>query len=294
MGFMVTTFPLSPKPYLSKVSVFAKIRGLRGENMKTITLLFLVLSFGLISCGNRDFEIGETQEALQSPERLDRQPDNQDQNEPVDIGDVPEDDDTPVDRNERPACIRSLYYDQLQPVFSSRACNKANSSQLNQVNLGNAKKDQFLSQCYQQTNSSCWCDQLVRPNPDSFATFQCTYGVHQIHQLIHPNESTWKYAFEAVKIVEEFESQNLAAEIIYNWWRPEPYNKNVGGAAGRHPFGTSIDVRFKSKNIQEKAFLELCKMRKRGRLRAIGYYASTALHFGIGDSTANTWGKSCP
>ena len=94
--------------------------------------------------------------------------------------------------------------------------------------------------------------------------------------------------------MEEFEDQDLHTEIIYNWWRPEPYNKNVGGSATRHPFGTSIDVRFRSKSIQNKAFSELCKMRKNGRVRAIGYYASTALHFGIGDARANTWGKACP
>jgi hypothetical protein len=43
----------------------------------------------------------------------------------------------------------------------------------------------------------------------------------------------------------------------------------------------------------EKAFSQLCKWRAQGRLRAVGYYGSTGLHFGIGDKTANTWGKSC-
>lgn len=67
---------------------------------------------------------------------------------------------------------------------------------------------------------------------------------------------------------------------------------NVGGAAGRHPFG-SVDVRFKTKNGQAKAHKELCKSRKLGRLRALGFYPGTGLHFGMGDKVANTWGKSC-
>ena len=39
---------------------------------------------------------------------------------------------------------------------------------------------------------------------------------------------TWKYAYEAVKIVEEFQDAGIETRIIYNWWRPEPYNGNVG------------------------------------------------------------------
>jgi hypothetical protein len=85
-----------------------------------------------------------------------------------------------------------------------------------------------------------------------------------------------------------------AVALIYNWWRPEPYNKNVGGAPGRHPFGTSVDVRMETMSDMETAFVQLCKWRKAGELRAVGYYGSTALHFGIGDHTGNTWGKDCP
>jgi hypothetical protein len=112
--------------------------------------------------------------------------------------------------------------------------------------------------------------------------------------LIHPDESTWKNAFRAIQLVQELEAKNIKACLIYNWWRPEPYNKNVGGAAGRHPFGTSIDVRFCSMVDMENAHRELCAWRKQGRIRAVGYYGTTALHFGIGDQAGNTWGKACP
>lgn len=178
--------------------------------------------------------------------------------------------------------------------FEKASCGKASSKQLATVNEGNTKKDLFLDNCYQQTNNSPWCEQLVRPNPSSKSIFQCTYGANQTHQLIHPDEQTWANAYEAVNIVEDLQKMNICVSLIYNWWRPEPYNKNVGGAAGRHPLGTSVDVRFCNKADQSTAFKELCKMRKAGRLRAIGYYSSTALHFGIGDQAANTWGKSCP
>jgi hypothetical protein len=173
-------------------------------------------------------------------------------------------------------------------------CQSANAQQLLMINLGNQKRDALLSQCYAQTNNSRWCDQLVRPNPSSIGTFRCTYGTNQVHQLIHPDESTWKNAIAAVQLIKDLEAKGIRACEIYNWWRPEPYNNNVGGAAGRHPFGTSVDVRMCSDREAILAFSELCKYRKQGRIRAIGYYGSSSLHFGVGDHVANTWGKSCP
>lgn len=196
--------------------------------------------------------------------------------------------------HDRPACLLNMSASSIPLSHFAAQCAKADTRQIAEVNEGNTKRDQFLSQCYAYNNNSCWCDQLLRPNPNSIDTFFCTYGETQTHQLIHPDESTWKYAFEAVKIVEEFEEKNIYTQIIYNWWRPEPYNKNVGGSATRHPFGTSIDVRFETKEMQNQAFDELCKMRADGRIRAIGYYTTTAIHLGIGDNRANTWGKSCP
>ena len=178
-------------------------------------------------------------------------------------------------------------------VFAAASCKAANKQQLNFVNLGLSKLDQFLNICIQKTGSKKWCDQIARPNPDSNRTFDCTYSVSQPHVFIHPEETTWVHAINAIKLVQELEAKNIDVDIIYNWWRPEPYNANVGGAAGRHPFGTSVDVRFKTKNDQAKAHKELCKSRKLGRLRALGSYPGTGLHFGMGDKVANTWGKSC-
>ena len=179
-------------------------------------------------------------------------------------------------------------------LFEKASCVRATSAQIATVNLGSTKKTNFLNECGRATAGSPWCQQLVRPNPSSISTFYCTYGSQQKHLLIHPDEKTWKYAYQAVNLIERLEANGVRVNEIYNWWRPEPYNKNVGGAAGRHPYGTSVDVRFSSKTDQAKAHSLLCKWRKQGELRALGYYSSSSLHFGVGDFTANTWGKSCP
>jgi hypothetical protein len=186
---------------------------------------------------------------------------------------------------------------ELEPVLAeiqSASCLRATQTQTAAVDSGNLKLKQFMDRCVAETSSSSLCQQVARPNPDSHSTFDCTYSAAQPHYFVHPDEKTWAYAITAVKLVKELQAMGVKVSTIYNWWRPEPYNNNVGGAAGRHPFGTSIDVRFTSKADQEKAHKQLCKWRSQGRLRALGYYSSTALHFGIGDRVANTWGKSCP
>ncbi len=103
----------------------------------------------------------------------------------------------------------------------------------------------------------------------------------------------WEFAFTAVQLIQNLESKGRKVCRIYNWWRPEPYNKNVGGAGGRHPLGTSVDVEFCSKSEALASFDELCKVRKIGKTRALGYYGNTGVHFGVGDRQGNTWGRSC-
>lgn len=181
----------------------------------------------------------------------------------------------------------------MPDLFEILGCARASSSQVKPVNQGNQKRSQFLNYCKSMTGSSSWCSQVERPNPSSKSTFRCTYGSSQPHRLIHPSESTWKYAVKAIQLVQALSKKGICVSQIYNWWRPEPYNKNVGGAAGRHPYGTSVDVRFCSSSHAKKAFDELCKYRKRGEVRALGYYGSTGVHIGVGDRTANTWGRSC-
>lgn len=100
-------------------------------------------------------------------------------------------------------------------------------------------------------------------------------------------------ANEAIKVGQALQAKGIPISTIYNWWRPEPRNANLGGAAGRHRYGISVDVRFANRAEQKKAFSELCKMRAAGKLRAVGYYSRTGLHLGVGDRTAKTWGRSC-
>jgi hypothetical protein len=187
-----------------------------------------------------------------------------------------------------------IYGEPAGAFASPSACKKATKAQIAEINKGNAKKADFLAKCAAETGNSPWCDQLVRPNPDSAGIFECTYGKNQPHQLVHPDADTWKNAIEAVKIVQELTNSGISVCLIYNWWRPEPYNKNVGGSAIRHPYGTAVDVRFCTLRDKDLAHAVLCQMRKEGRVNAVGYYPTAALHFGVGDTLQNTWGKACP
>lgn len=244
-------------------------------------MFFIALNLFSIGCqkGSDDTSNSITQEApaTSAPEKPDDPgtPKSQEQQDSEDITDHIQNDPNIAEE------IKSL------------GCLKASSSQKSQVQLGLSKKDRFLQRCAEETNNSFWCDQVVHPNLRSSSTFRCTYGSSQVHNLVHPDERTWKYPIEAIKILQELTGKGLKVSRIYNWWRPEPYNKNVGGAAGRHPYGTSIDVRFASDSEANRAFRELCKMRRNKRIRAIGHYGSSSLHIGVGDRIANTWGKSC-
>lgn len=183
--------------------------------------------------------------------------------------------------------------EQLVDEISQISCKKATTAQISTVNEGNKLAQEFIASCYAATKNSPLCQELRRPNPLSNSIFACTYGTSQVHQLVHPDKNTWKYAFKAIWLIEKLKAKGIRVQSIYNWWRPEPYNVNVGGAAGRHPFGTAVDVNFYTKADQEKAHAELCKLRAQGHLRALGHYPGTGLHFGVGDKLANTWGKSC-
>lgn len=181
----------------------------------------------------------------------------------------------------------------IYDLMGGSACAKATAAQIAEVDKGNGLYKEFLKACVKSTGETAWCEELTRPNPDSAGIFTCTYGPDQVHRFIHPDRSTWPNAFEAVKIIVDLQAKHIGVKRIYNWWRPEPYNKNVDGAGGRHPFGTAVDVEFDSQRDKNLAFGELCKMRNAGRLKAIGYYEGLGLHFGIADRTPNTWGKTC-
>lgn len=198
--------------------------------------------------------------------------------------------------NEGPLLLEQIQedYESLPDILGfQRGCVQASSSQLAQVNLGNSKRSEFQAYCKSQTGNSAYCSEVERPNPASTNTFHCTYSLSQPHLFIHPSESTWKYAATAIVLLQKLKQKGLCVDHIYNWWRPEPYNGNVGGASGRHPYGTSVDVRFCSITDAKKAFDELCEYRRQGVVRALGYYGSTGVHIGVGDNTANTWGRSC-
>jgi|JI10StandDraft_1071094.scaffolds.fasta_scaffold93327_5 hypothetical protein len=172
-------------------------------------------------------------------------------------------------------------------------CQKAPDSEMTEILSGQQKYDSFIEQCKGYGIEQKWCEQLTHPNQNSKAKFECTYGDKVPHILIHPDESTWINAFKAAKLVQRLIQENIRVVEIYNWWRPAQYNKNVGGSKTRHPFAVSVDIRMSSKPAMEAAHKKLCAWRKKGDLRAIGYYDNTGLHLGIDDEVPNTWGKSC-
>jgi hypothetical protein len=191
------------------------------------------------------------------------------------------------------AQIEAHEFELLQFEQVERGCQKASSSQVSKVNQGNAQHTAFKDKCLKATANAQLCSEVERPNPESKSVFTCTYGAAQPNLLIHPSASTWKNAYKAIQLIDKLKAKGLCVKQIYNWWRPEPYNQNVGGASGRHPFGTSVDVRFCTNKDATRAFDELCKYRSRGEVRALGYYGSTGVHIGVGDSSANTWGREC-
>lgn len=179
------------------------------------------------------------------------------------------------------------------PGSTSTKCIKAPDSEMSEILAGQQKFDSFIEQCKGYGIEEKWCDQLTHPNKASKATFNCTYGEKTPHILIHPDESTWISAFKAAKLVQRLNSENIHVVEIYNWWRPGQYNKNVGGSKIRHPFAVSVDIRMNSMQDMEAAHKKLCGWRKKGDLRALGYYGNTGLHLGIDDEVPNTWGKDC-
>ena len=187
-------------------------------------------------------------------------------------------------------------YSLLDFFGKTTKCRKASKKQKAPVDQGNKRMYTFLQECNKVMKGHLYktfCDQVIRPNPASRAIFHCTYGKDQPHQLIHPDRKTWKHAFNAIQLLQEMSAMGIETCEIRNWWRPEPYNKNVSGSPTRHPFGVSVDVHFCTKTDQINAFKQLCRFRKQGRIRAIGFYSSNVLHLGMGDKRANTWGRSC-
>src|SRR5688572_17451476 len=84
--------------------------------------------------------------------------------------------------------FESLFPEQiLQPL----SCTRATREQIREINSGLLMIDEFLTGCYAYNSNSPWCDQLVRPNPESIDIFHCTYGTNQPHRLIHPDRNTW-------------------------------------------------------------------------------------------------------
>lgn len=150
----------------------------------------------------------------------------------------------------------------------------------------------FISSCTSRGVSRKTCTEMTRPNPLEEARFACTYGKSAPHELVPP-KTKWDQAIKLAKVYESLRAQGVCTDEVYNWWRPEPYNRNVEGAKARHPNATCIDVRFCSVADAKKALRALCKLRSQGKITSVGYYGATGVHIGM-DPQDGSWGGACP
>ena len=161
---------------------------------------------------------------------------------------------------------------------------RANIEQIVDVLKGIALKPEFIEQCEKATDRPDLCKQIIRPNPDSKSIFACTYPPGVASIFIPPEKGVWHFAFQAIRWISEIENLGISFSHIYNWLRPEPYNKNASGHPDRHPFGTAVDIKLRSKGDQHLAFEFFCEKWRSGQMNAIGFYSSASLHLGIGDT----------
>ena len=188
-----------------------------------------------------------------------------------------------------------LYLCALQ--VQSKSCIQATEADLDLVLAGQEKLEFFLEQCRWATGGSPHCEDVIRPNPRSTPFFECTFPKGTEKIFIHPDESTWENAFVAIRLIGEMEANGIGVKHIYNWWRPVPYNENVGGEPDRHPFGTSVDVLFTSRDDQVLAHEYLCEEQAKGLIKALGFYwvaERPSIHIGVKDSPEKVnWGRAC-
>lgn len=159
-------------------------------------------------------------------------------------------------------------------------------------------RSEFLTDCAAEGIHPSLCENLTHPNNNSKMEFRCTFPSFTQHVLLPNNRSLWTNGFQGAKAFQEaLEEQGLepnqgACPQIYNYYRPEPYNANVGGAAGRHPNGTAVDVEFCTKEEAQKALNKFAKMRMEKRINSIGIYSSgIRIHIGFGTEKGNTWNQ---
>ena len=195
---------------------------------------------------------------------------------------------------EKRACVDSNGHEKIVTLHT------ASADQKQKVLSGIELQNSFLAACKSFGVQDQWCDQLMRPNPnpEEFKTFSWTYGsAIPLHIFIDPDQTTWKNAFRGAIFVQKLEQSGININQIVNWWRPEPYNRNVCGAPGRHPFATSIDVEFKTLSDTRRARKKLCQWFDSAQINSLGYYGNEKVHIGVGDilgpGMGETWGKVC-
>lgn len=137
---------------------------------------------------------------------------------------------------------------------------------------------------------------MTHPNNKSEMEFRCTYPDAKTHVLIPPDPTKWELSFRGALELQKIEAAGVCVKEIYNYDRPEPYNNNVQGAPGRHPYGTAIDIEFCTKADARKAVQAFCKQRTPGdvEIKSVGTYSSgIRIHLGNVKPRRGDWGGGC-
>ncbi len=140
-----------------------------------------------------------------------------------------------------------------------------------------ATQQRFIQRCTSRGISEKLCREATYPNPDSRSAFNGVYGSNQ-NFILMPPESTWDTGIRLLGIAESLSAYGKVCEIR-NWYRPEPYNRKVGGAGGsRHINASAIDIEFCSVAEKNKALKAALAMRQKfAQPAGVGVYGEGSL-----------------
>ncbi len=141
-------------------------------------------------------------------------------------------------------------------------------------------QNNFIKMCLARGIREQFCKQITSPNTKSIGTFRQVYGDQPF--VLMPNTDRWETGLQLLTIAESLAEFGEICEIR-NWYRPEPYNRSVGGArSSQHLSAGAIDIEFCTVQDKNRALLAALATRQKFKTPpGIGVYGegSKTLHF---------------
>lgn len=165
----------------------------------------------------------------------------------------------------------------LTPVSSAEvARTRISRGRLESSPHSYSRASEFTNFCVKSGVHRTLCDQMTRPNTSSKGTFRRIYGDRPF--VLMPGPDAWGKGVELAKVAQSLSRYGKICEIR-NWYRPEPYNRAVGGARGsQHKSGSAIDIEFCSVAEKRKALIAALKMRNKCSMpKGVGVYGEGSL-----------------